>query len=70
MTEHLPPPSTIPVNVQLSVPEKSFVVRDVLLRPEDSMAVILKKLKAFMEEQGMKIVEFPTCDEFEVSVIR
>lgn len=70
LTEHLTSPSTIPINVQLTVPEKSFVVRDVLLRPEDSMGAILKKLKSLMEVKGMKIVEFPACNEFEVSIIR
>ena len=70
LTEHLTSPSTIPINVQLTVPEKSFVVRDVLLRPDDSMGAILKKLKALMEVKGMKIVEFPACNEFEVSIIR
>ena len=46
------------------------MAREVLLRPEDSMGTVLKKLRSLMEEQGMVIVEFPTCDEFEVSVIR
>ena len=70
LTEHLPPPSTIPVNVTLSVPEKKFVAVDVLLKPEENMAAILNKLRSLMEKEGLEIVEFPPCNEFEVSIIR
>lgn len=70
LTEHLPPPSTIPINVTLSVPEKKFVAEDILLRPEENMAAILKKLKSLMEKEGLQIVEFPPCNEFEISIIR
>ena len=68
--EHLPPPSTIPVNVTLSVPEKKFVANDVLLKPEENMAAILNKLRSLMEKEDMVIVEFPPCNEFEISIIR
>ena len=34
------------------------------------MAVILKKLRSLMEAEEMHIVEFPQCDEFEISIIR
>ena len=69
LTDHLPPPSTIPLNVKLSVPERNFTC-DIVLKPEDSMDVILKKLKTLMEKEDMQIVEFPACEDFEVSVIR
>ena len=52
------------------MPERGFIAREVLLKPDDSMGVVLKKLRALMEEKGMKIVEFPACDEFEISIIR
>ena len=68
--EHLPPPSTIPVNVTLSVPEKSFVATDVLLKPEENMASILSKLRSLMDKEGLEVVEFPHCNEFEISIIR
>ena len=70
LTEHLPPPSTIPINVTLSVPEKNFIATDVLLKPEESMATILKKLRSLMDKEGLDILEFPACDEFEISIIR
>ena len=70
LTEHLPPPSTIPVNVTLSVPEKKFVATNVFLKPEENMAAILSKLRSLMDKEGLEIVEFPPCDEFEISIIR
>lgn len=69
LTEFLPSPSTVPLTVKLSVPERGFIVTEVLLKPDDSMGVVLKKLRGLMEEKGMKIVEFPACDEFEISII-
>ena len=70
LTEHLPPPSTIPLNITLSVPQKNFTAIDVLLRPEENMAAILKKLRSLMEKEGLEIVEFPPCNEFVISIIR
>ena len=70
LTEHLPPPSTIPLNVTLSVPQKKFVATDVLLRPEENMDSILKKLRSLMDKEGLQIVDFPPCNEFEISIIR
>ena len=70
LTEHLPPPSTIPLNITLSVPQKNFIATDVLLKPEENMAIILKKLRSLMEKEGLEIVEFPPCNEFEISIIR
>jgi hypothetical protein len=69
LTEYLPSPSTIPVTVSLSVPERQFLAPEVILRPEDSMAAVLKKLRSAMEESGMAIAEFPPCEEFAVSII-
>ena len=34
------------------------------------MAAILKKLRSLMEKEGLEIVEFPPCNEFEISIIR
>ena len=34
------------------------------------MESILKKLKALMEKEDMHIVEYPSSEEFEVSIIR
>ena len=70
LTEYLPSPSTIPVTVSLSVPERQFLAPEVILRPEDSMAAVLKKLRSAMEESGMAIAEFPPCEEFAVSIIK
>ncbi len=70
LSKLLPPPTTIPVTVNLTVPEKSFNANDILLRPDESMGNIVKKLKSLMEKEGMEIAEFPSCDEFAVSIIR
>lgn len=69
LAENLPPPSTIPLMVKLTVPERKFEAREVLLKPTDNMATVLRKLKALMEKDGLEIVEFPLCDEFELSII-
>lgn len=69
LTDHLPPPSTIPLDVKLTVPERKFAC-NVVLKPEDSMEMILQKLKALMEKENFIIVEFPACEDFEVSIIR
>ena len=34
------------------------------------MAVVLKKLRSAMEEKGMGVAEFPSCEDFTVSIIR
>ena len=70
LTEYLPSPSTIPVTVSLSIPERDFVVPEVVLRPDDSMATVVRKLRAAMEKAGMKVAEFPPCQDFTVSIIR
>ncbi|CAI8035154.1 hypothetical protein GBAR_LOCUS19748 [Geodia barretti] len=57
------------ITVSLSVPERQFLAPEVILRPEDSMAAVLKKLRSAMEESGMAIAEFPPCEEFTVSII-
>jgi hypothetical protein len=69
LTDYLPSPSTIPVTVSLSVPERQFIAPEVVLRPDDSMAVVLRKLSSAMEEKGMMVVEVPACEDFTVSFI-
>ena len=70
LTEYLPAPSTIPVSVSLSVPERQFLAPEVVLRPEDNMEVVMKKLRSAMEEAGMAVAEFPPCEEFTISIIK
>ena len=70
LTNYLPSPSTIPVTVSLSVPERKFLASEVVLRPDDNMAAVLRKLRLAMEERGMMVAEFPACEEFTISIIR
>lgn len=70
LTDYLPSPSTIPVTVSLSVPDRKFLAPEVVLRPEDSMAVVLRKLRSAMEDKGMRVSEFPVCEEFTISIVR
>ena len=60
----------MPVSVQLSVPDRDFIARDVILLPEDTMGAVLHKLRALMEEAGLEVEEFPACEDFELSIIR
>ena len=69
LTDHLPPPSTMPLKVKLTVPEKNFST-EVTLKPEDHMEAITKQLRTLMEEQGLVVVEFPKCEDFEIAIIR
>ena len=69
LTDHLPPPSTVPLKVKMTVPEKDFNT-EVVLKPEDDMDTITKLLRAQMEKQSLVIVEFPKCEEFEIAIIR
>ena len=70
LTNYLPAPSTIPVTVSLSVPERKFLVPEVVLRPDDSMEAVLRKLRSAMEKEGMRVAEFPNCQDFTISIIR
>ena len=71
LTQHLPrSAATVPVSVQLSVPERNFIVKDVILLPEENMASVLTKLRSLMEEGGLEVQDFPTCEEFEVAIVR
>ncbi len=60
----------MPVGVQLSVPQRDFIARDVILLPEDTMATVLGKLRGLMEGAGLEVEGFPACEEFELSIIR
>ena len=70
LNDHLPPPSTIPVTVKLTVPKKGFESGEVRLRPEESMESVLKRLRSLMEEKGLSVGVFPPCEELVVSIIR
>lgn len=70
LTENLSPPSTIPISVKLTFPEKGFEASDIVLKPDETMASIVKRLQSLMVEKGMEIVHFPPLDEIEMSFVR
>ncbi|KAL5481925.1 hypothetical protein EMCRGX_G022200 [Ephydatia muelleri] len=69
LTENLSPPSTIPISVKLTFPEKGFEASDIVLKPDETMASIVKRLQSLMVEKGMEIVHFPPLDEIEMSFV-
>ncbi|XP_064390593.1 E3 ubiquitin-protein ligase RNF10-like [Halichondria panicea] len=70
LSQHLPrSPATVPVSVQLSVPDRDFIARDVVLLPEDTMATVLGKLRGLMEGAELEVETFPACEELELSII-
>ena len=70
LTENLSPPSTIPISVKLTFPEKGFEATDIVLKPDETMASIVKRLQSLMVEKGMEIIHFPSLDEMDVSFVR
>ncbi|KAL5473853.1 hypothetical protein EMCRGX_G028415 [Ephydatia muelleri] len=69
LTENLSPPSTIPISVKLTFPEKGFEATDIVLKPDETMASIVKRLQSLMVEKGMEIIHFPSLDEMDVSFV-
>lgn len=69
LTENLAPPSTMPISVKLTFPEKGFEASDIVLKPDETMASIVKRLQSFMIDKGMEIVHFPPLDEMEMSFV-
>lgn len=69
LERNLPSPSTLPIPVQLTVPQKNFVANDVIIKPSDTMDHVLKKLRSLMKEQNMDVIEFPPCVDLEISLL-
>ena len=46
------------------------MTRGVVFSVISRMDFILKKLQDLMAEQGMEVVEFPSCEELQISLLR
>ncbi|XP_019852014.1 PREDICTED: E3 ubiquitin-protein ligase TRIM39-like [Amphimedon queenslandica] len=69
LEKNLPAPDTLPITVCLSVPEKNFTADDVILKPNETMDTILKKVEEMMKEKKMEVTKFPPCEELQISLL-